>query len=40
MKTFLLITLTATVLCGCSSKKPPQPRGSAFPINVTVQEVK
>lgn len=40
MKSFIFIAIFASILCGCSSKKPPQPRGASFPINVTVQEVK
>lgn len=40
MKTFILAAVAAAVLCGCAGKKPPKPRGSAFPINVTVQEGK
>ena len=40
MKTLLFITITAAVMCGCSSKKLPQPHGSAFPINATIQGVK
>ena len=36
MKTCLLIAVTASMLCACSSKKTPQPHGTAFPINSTI----
>jgi len=36
MKTILLLSLSIA-LCACSGKKPPQPHGTPFPINSTVQ---
>lgn len=40
MKTYILLFITSAMLCACSGKKPPQPHGKPFPINVTMQEVK
>ncbi|WP_283122380.1 hypothetical protein [Neisseria sp. HMSC065D04] len=37
MKTILLLSLSAVMLCACAGKNPPQPHGSPFPINSTLQ---
>ncbi len=36
MKNLFFILVAASMLAACSSKTPPKPRGSAFPINSSV----
>lgn len=38
MKNWLLIALTALAVGACSSKTPPKPHGTAFPINTSVMQ--
>ena len=37
MKQIIFSALVAVLLCSCSSKTPPKPHGTAFPINTSTQ---